>query len=489
MNRLYFYVCAVLSLFALAMAATAQSRDSNSSVFRDPTKQFAPGATYSSSAEPWAICVGDFNGDGNIDVALAGIGSTGTNVAVTVALGTGNGQFTLEKDFTAASSSFRPTGIAAADLNHDGKVDLVVTYQGFRGGAVTILPGNGDGTFSTGATYDVGGAGVAMGDFNGDGIPDIASPRQTRTAVDILLGNGDGTFTAGTSLVPLKYGAWGDPLVADLNRDGKLDLVIQMYSPGGYNVALGNGDGTFQPAVFYSLPDSYTGVVVADFNQDGIPDVGFAGNYDYCDIPSHTLIVGVALGNGDGTFQAPIVSDDKNVCGGTFVVAADFNGDGKMDLLEASTQTLFLGEGAGILDAGDFSGGWAPYTFGAIAADFNGDGAPDLVVVDDANPGFDVSLNVSGDRETLTSSLNPSKVGKNVSFTATVTATVSRAAVAGSVMFRDGNTTLGTVILSSGIAAFTTSSLTAGTHTISAVYSGDHNYIPKTTKLVQTVQQ
>jgi hypothetical protein len=262
-----------------------------------------------------------------------------------------------------------------------------------------------------------------------------------------------------------------------------------MYTPGGYNVALGNGDGTFQPAVFYSLPDTYTGEVVADFNQDGIPDVGFAGNYFYCDSTSHTLIVGVALGNGDGTFQPQIVSDDKNVCGGTLAVAADFNGDGKMDLLEATTQTLFLGEGAGILDAGDFSGGWVPYTFGAIAADFNGDGAPDLVVLDDYPNGFDISLNVSGDREALTSSLNPSKVGQNVTFTATVTATVSQAAVTGSVMFRDGNTTLGTVTLSNGIAAFTTSSLTAGTHTISAVYSGDHNYIPKATKLAQTVQQ
>jgi len=488
MIRVY-YLCAVLSLFALAIAATAQSQDSNSTVFRDPTQQFAPGPTYSLSAEPWALCVGDFNGDGIVDVAFAGIGSTGTNVAVTVALGTGNGRFTLEKDFTAASDSFRPTGIAAADLNHDGKVDLVVTYEAFTAGAVVVLFGKGDGPFSPGANYKVGGAGVVVADLNGDGIPDIASPPgQAAAVVDILLGNGDGTFTVGTSVNHLKYVAWGDPLAADLNRDGKLDLVIPMYTPGGYNVALGNGDGTFQPAVFYSLPDTYTGVVVADFNQDGIPDVGFAGNYDYCDFLSHTLIVGVALGNGDGTFQSPILLDDKNVCGGTLAIAADFNGDGKPDLLEATTQTLFLGKGAGILDAGDFSGGWAPYTFGAIAADFNGDGAPDLVVLNDYPSGFDISLNVSGDRETLASSANPSRVGERVTFTVEVTATVSQVAVTGNVFFKDGNVTLGSVKLSNGAASFTTSSLAAGTHAISAAYSGNPNYIPKTAKIIQIVQ-
>ena len=488
MIRVYFYLCAVLSLFAFAIAVTAQSQDSNSSVFRDPAKQFAPGPTYSLTAEPWALCVGDFNGDGILDVAFAGIGSTGMNVAVTVALGTGNGQFRVEKDFTAASNSYRPTGIAAADLNHDGKVDLVVTYEAFTAGAVVVLFGNGDGTFSPGANYKVGGAGVVVADLNGDGIPDIASPRQTRTAVDILLGNGDGTFTVGTSINPLKYGAWGDPLVADLNRDGKLDLVIPMYTPGGYNVALGNGDGTFQPAVFYPLPDTYTGVVVADFNQDGIPDVGFAGNYFYCDLISHPLVVGVALGNGDGTFQEPILLDDQNVCGGTLAIAADFNGDGKMDLLEATTQTLFLGKGAGILDAGDFSGGWVPYTFGAVAADFNGDGAPDLLVLNDYPGGFDVSLNVSGDRETLASSANPSKVGEKVTFTAEVKATVSQAAVTGNVTFSDGNVVLGGATLSNGTASLSTSSLAAGTHTISAAYSGNLNYIPKTAKLIQVVQ-
>src|SRR5260370_16406204 len=122
-----------------------------------------------------------------------------------------------------------------------------------------------------------------------------------------------------------------------------------MYTPGGYNVALGNGDGTFQPAVFYSLPDTYTGVVVADFNQDGIPDVGFAGNYDYCDFLSHTLIVGVALGNGDGTFQSPILLDDKNVCGGTLPITADFNAHSTPHLLLAPTPPLLLCKRAGIL--------------------------------------------------------------------------------------------------------------------------------------------
>ena len=141
MTRVYLYLCAVLSLFALAIADTAQSQDSNSSVFRDPANQFVPGASYSLNAGPLAICAGDFNGDGNIDLAVAE--SNGTNIAVTVALGTGNGQFTLEKDFTIASPSYT-TWIATADLNHDGKLDLVVTYLGSKTGAVGIFLGNGD---------------------------------------------------------------------------------------------------------------------------------------------------------------------------------------------------------------------------------------------------------------------------------------------------------------------------------------------------------
>jgi outer membrane protein assembly factor BamA len=109
-------------------------------------------------------------------------------------------------------------------------------------------------------------------------------------------------------------------------------------------------------------------------------------------------------------------------------------------------------------------------------------------VLNDYPSGFDISLNVSGDRETLASSANPSRVGERVTFTVEVTATVSKAAVTGNVFFKDGNVTLGSVKLSNGAASFTTSTLAAGTHAISAAYSGNPNYVPKTAKIIQIVQ-
>lgn len=210
MNRLCPFFCAVLTLLA-PWAATGQSQSSNSrAALRDPAQQFLPAYSYALNANPWAVCSADFNGDGNTDLAVAGIAINGTDIAVTIALGQGNGQFTLEKDFTIASGGYRPSGIAAADLNHDGKVDIVVTYLGPTSGAVSIFLGNGDGTFSPGATYSVGGGGVLLADLNHDGIPDIAASQQSGTGVDILLGNGDGTFISGVSLTALTDGAWGD---------------------------------------------------------------------------------------------------------------------------------------------------------------------------------------------------------------------------------------------------------------------------------------
>ena len=485
MNRLLFRFCVGSSLFALCLLTVpGRAQDSASSaLFRDPARQLAPKFHYSLNAQPWVVCVGDFNGDGNIDLAIAGITSNG--IVISIALGRGDGRFSIAPDLTIASVGY-PRGIAAADVNHDGKTDLVVSWGDFGAvGTVNIFLGNGDGTFSAGAAYNAGGGGALVVDYDGDGNPDIVSPQESGNGVDVLLGHGDGTFTSGTSLN--LAGAWGNPLAADLNHDGQLDLVFQAVFSGGFYVSLGSGHGTYQPAVFYKLPDSSTGEVIADFNNDGIPDVGFAGDYLFCSFPQHTLIVGVALGNGDGTFQTPLVHKAPDVCGGTLAVAADFNGDGKMDILEISNQKLFLGMGAGVFDSGEYSGGRGGYSLGGVAVDLNGDGAPDLVSFDDLNNRLNVALNVSGDRETLTSSTNPSKAGESVTFTVGVRATVAKQLITGTVTFRDGKLTLGSVTLSNGVATFTTPSLAKGTHRISASYSGDLKYIPKIAKLVQIV--
>jgi hypothetical protein len=264
--------------------------------------------------------------------------------------------------------------VTVADLNGDCKLDLAVPSSG---GTVSILLGNGDGTFQPAVNYPAGyaPASVAVGDFNGDGKLDLAVANfgipccsGPRGSVAILLGNGDGTFQP-----PSHYAAGSNPLsiaTADFNNDGKLDLAVSTdYS--GVQVLLGNGDGTFQPAVRYNVPAYAASLAIADFNNDGKPDLAVAD----------TAGVSILLGNGDGTFQAAVNYNTGSAP--SSVAVADFNRDGKPDLAVANSETLgvsvLLGTGTGAFQPainyplGDGAGS-------VVAADFNRDGKPDLAV-------------------------------------------------------------------------------------------------------------
>jgi hypothetical protein len=219
--------------------------------------------------------------------------------------------------------------VTVADLNHDGIPDLAIAN--FTGqGTVSILLGNGDGTFQSAQSYAAGifPSSVAVGDFNGDGIPDLALAAgypncPGSSSVQVLLGNGDGTFQAAT-----QYSAGDTPscvAVRDLNGDGIADLAVTNFVSNDVSVLLGHGDGTFQAAVNYAVGPSAApplSLAVADFNRDGFPDlaVTFAGG------------VRLLLGNGDGTFQPTPLS---YVAGSYFSALAvgDFNRDGFSDLV------------------------------------------------------------------------------------------------------------------------------------------------------------
>ena len=219
----------------------------------------------------------------------------------------------------------RPSSVAIADLNGDGKLDLVIADDYYS--YISVLLGNGDGTFEVAATYDTSGSlvsSVAIGDLNGDHIPDlaVASPcpsvgdcKGVEGVVSVLLGNGDGTFQTAVSYTSGAYAA-DSVAIADVNRDGKPDLVLANWcqsdscsdgsDQGVVSVLLGNGDGTFQtPMNFSSGAVAATAVAVGDVNGDGKPDL-VVGNLCLSDANCNGGIVSVLLGKGDGTFSPAV---------------------------------------------------------------------------------------------------------------------------------------------------------------------------------------
>jgi hypothetical protein len=280
-------------------------------------------------SNPYALAVADVNGDGIPDLLVQQWGATGD---LFVYLGNGDGTFHVKVRYPVLAY---PIALAVADLNGDGKLDIVVANSNQaqkNEGYVTILFGNGDGTFTRRAHYSAGRTpyGVAVGDLNGDGHPDIVVANDNSSNVSdvntlyVLLNNGDGTFhQAGmyqTGLESINVS------IADLNGDHKPDLVVASAFNQGIAVLLGNGDGSFTVPVFYStsaLGAAPYATVVADFNLDGIPDIA-------------TILYdgGVALlyGNGDGTFQSAVHAVSGGTGGGRSLVTGDFNHDGAPDI-------------------------------------------------------------------------------------------------------------------------------------------------------------
>jgi hypothetical protein len=276
------------------------------------------------------VTAADFNGDGNMDLAVADY--LGGYVAVLL----GNGDGTFKPPIKVLLSGPFPEFVAVGDFNGDHIPDLVTVDAASPCPCISVLLGNGDGTFQSpiNTKPSFGPSAIGIGDFNHDGKLDVAwvgengGPGQ----LTILLGNGDGTFQTGST-----YTVVADPLsvaTADFNGDGKLDLAVA--GEGGISVLLGNGDGTFQPAVNY--PPGLLGVIqVADFNGDGKVDLVVVDGV--CAFGSCS--VGVLLGNGDGTFQ-PIVNYPAGK-GIAFVDVGDFNGDHKPDLVVAEGNASLVG--------------------------------------------------------------------------------------------------------------------------------------------------
>src|SRR5271157_1132232 len=330
--------------------------------FKTPT-------SYPVASGPASIAVADFNGDAKPDLVV--VGGSGTAPAISILLGKGDGKFQTAVNYVPTGHAM--LSVAVADFNGDGKLDLALTsqLQDVPAG-VWIVTGNGDGTFQS-LTYATGTGPqtAAFGDFNGDGKLDMAVANDGSNNVSVFLGNGDGTFRPAVNY-PAGSGATA-VAVGDFNGDGKLDLVVANVGAGTFSLLLGNGDGTFQAKTDTSVLFGAMSLAVGDFNKDGKPDVAVLS----------ILGVTVYLGTGGGKFSAGVNYGTRSGLGN--IVVADFNGDGNPDLAVANTGSntisIYLGNGAGAFASNmDFTAGTTMSVQSLTAADFNGDGKLDLAV-------------------------------------------------------------------------------------------------------------
>ena len=321
---------------------------------------------------------GDFNGDGRTDLAIA----NSEDNDVSVLLGNGDGTFQDQVTYPVGRD---PDAIVAGDFTGDGRTDLAVAN--YIDDDVSVLLNNGNGTFQDQKTYAVGRDphAIVTGDFTGDGRTDLAVANAFGQDVSVLLNKGDGTFQDQKTY---PVGIYPDAIVAgDFNGDGRTDLAVAnggswdsngnpIPGTGTVSVLLGNGDGTFQDQVTYVVGSCPEALVAGDFNGDGRTDLAVANAYDDD--------VSVLLNKGDGTFQ-----DQKTYPVGVWpdaIVAGDFNGDGRTDLAVANeadnTVSVLLGNGDGTFtDPGQFA--TTPHST-PLVADVKGDGTEDVLVVDGA---------------------------------------------------------------------------------------------------------
>ncbi|GAB2726996.1 FG-GAP-like repeat-containing protein [Kitasatospora kifunensis] len=433
---------------------------------------FAPPVAYKAGQYPFEVAVGDFHGTGRVDLAA------GNNYDNTVSVFPSNGDGTFAAPQTFPVDPY-PGQLLTGDFAGNGRIGLAITAGDFppsNTGAVDVLLGNGDGTFQPPRSFAVGAnpGGLAAGDLRHDGRLDLVTANTGDNTVSVLLGNGDGTFQPQHT-----YPVGREPnalALADLTGNGRLDLVVTNDLDNTVSVLLGNGDGTFQPQHTYPAGQYPRGVAVGDLTGNGHPDLVVAAANDNA--------VSVLLGNGDGTFAAP-----RSYPVGEFpasVAVGDLTRDGHLDVITTGNDakvSVLLGNGDGTFQPRQaYPGG----SFGGrvVVADLTGNGKPDLVVGGDG--AVEVLLNISRRPVTtnLSSSVNPSVFGQPVSLTDTVCPVLAAGkAPTGTVTFKDGRNVLGTATLSPGSgpdcgrATLSTAGLSVGPHGLTADYAGDGDHL------------
>lgn len=456
----------------------------------------------------WAQVSLDMNGDGKTDLlTLDTMGDA--PYPYLAALSDGKGGFTYKQALAGGAGGYTPvSGVlpVAGDFNGDGLQDLVFSVETgnyFSGNLQTFFAvalSNGDGTFQTPVALNMGTtpftypfSAMTVGDVNGDGKLDIVAPYSGDTSgYVVLLGNGDGTFQPA---VFTPYGAYPDNVaLMDFNGDGNLDLVIGdsgdgQSIPTQVTVLPGDGTGAFNAtnAVTVETEGYASQILVGDLNGDKRPDlvVLSQGSYTYSGYVPETAGAWVYLNNGNGGFSQGAVYEAGREAGGALL--ADFNNDGFPDLyfseLPETDSTLdyygsqvMLGNGDGTFGA-PVSIQIPPASTNLAAGDFLQDGSMDLVATGTYGP-IILLLNQGGTTISLATASPTVSAGANEVITATVQATMQhQAAPTGTMVFSENGTVVGSADVVAGTATLSVA-LPSGAHTLTAAYTGDANYNP-----------
>lgn len=328
-----------------------------------------PGERFPAGTGTNRVGVADFNGDGVLDVAATNTGSSD----ISILLGNGDGTFQTESRYATGT---RPIATQLADVNRDGRPDLVMVN--INSHDVSVLLGNADGTFQQQLRFATlrNPTALAIGDVNGDGAPDLVASSGFLGAaqLSLLTGNGDGTFQPEQRLA--SSGTAEAVILVDVNQDGRVDLLSTAKQSVWVLVRLGNGDGTFRPEQQFFSGSRPSNMVPGDLNGDGMIDLVVANEGStFPDNTPNTVVV--LRGNGDGSFQAPTVFATR--IGQAQLILHDINRDGALDALATNFLgvRVFLGNGDGTFQAERMN----PHPAGGHASlgDINGDGHVDLV--------------------------------------------------------------------------------------------------------------
>ncbi|SFI19723.1 beta strand repeat-containing protein [Planctomicrobium piriforme] len=323
------------------------------------------------SGSVYTVTVNGITGTGSLGLNLVYNGSikNAANIPVLARL-----SFETDAQYKVGINA---TAVAAADVNRDGIVDLVTSNgENFATGSVSVLIGNGDGTFQNEVRYKVGAGAsdILAVDLNKDGNVDLVTSNGNSVNLSVLMGNGDGTFQP-----EVKYQVGSIPrslIATDLNNDGRLDIVTSNFYISTVSVLLGNGDGTLQGRQEYDTGPSPSDLIAADVNEDGQMDIVTVGG------DSISTNVSILLGNGSGTLAAP----QRFAAGNSpmSVTAVDLNGDNHLDLVTANTGandvSVLLGNGNGTFQTQlkyTLPVGLSPVSI--ISSDVNQDGRPDII--------------------------------------------------------------------------------------------------------------